>query len=279
MSKQENKNKNFILGQKQSMTKVFNAKGEAVPVTIVMAGPCRVIQVKNDNKEEYRAVQLGFGKKNKLTKSLLGHMKGMPNFRYIREFKYKIGELPAGLEKGKEIKVDTFSVGERVKVIGIGKGKGFQGVVKRHGFHGSPASHGHKDQLRMPGSIGATDAARVFKGTKMGGRMGGRQVTVSNLEIVKIDVDNNLLYLKGAVPGVRKGFLKIEGSGELKFDNASKTETSDKGQQTKGERQEIENTKFSVSQGEAGQEVKTDNGQDASKKRQDTKNKNTDKTR
>jgi large subunit ribosomal protein L3 len=118
---------------------------------------------------------------------------------------------------GDEINVSAFSEGDKVTVVSISKGKGFQGVVKRHGFHGSPKTHGHKDQLRMPGSIGSTDPARVFKGTRMGGRMGGDTVTVKNLEIIEIDTANNILYIKGAVPGARGAFVEVLAPGELSF--------------------------------------------------------------
>ncbi len=211
-----NTNNNFILGIKKKMTQIFNESGEAVPVTVIAAGPCSVTQVKKAGSEGYTAVQIGYGKKNKISKPLKGHLQGLDSYKYLREFYFAEAELNK-IKRQQQIKVDTFTVGEKVKVVGIGKGKGFQGVVKRHGFSGSPASHGHKDQLRMPGSIGATDAARVFKGTKMGGRMGGGQVTVANLVVVKIDPDNNLLYLRGAVPGRRGGLLKILGQGELKL--------------------------------------------------------------
>lgn len=211
-----NTNNNFILGIKKKMTQIFNEAGEAVPVTIIAAGPCSVTQVKKVDSDGYVAVQIGYGKRNKISKSLQGHLQGLDSYKYLREFYLDEAKLDK-ISQQQQIKVDTFTVGEEVKVVGLGKGKGFQGVVKRHGFHGSPASHGHKDQLRMPGSIGATDAARVFKGTKMGGRMGGGQVTVANLKVVKVDLDNNLLYLRGAVPGRRGGLLKILGKGELKL--------------------------------------------------------------
>lgn len=217
---QSKKNNNFILGIKHKMTQIFSTGGEALPVTEVMAGPCQVVQIKKTNSDGYWAVQLGFGYKSKLSKALLGHLQGLPTFRYLKEF--AVAEATGSqLSRGQTIKVDTFTVGEKVKVVGVSKGKGFQGVVKRHKFSGSPASHGHKDQLRMPGSIGATDPQRVFKGTRMAGRMGGEQVTVANLEIVKIDKEKNLLYLKGAVPGRRGALLKISGQGELKLSPAT----------------------------------------------------------
>ena len=195
------------------MTQVFQPDGRVVPVTIVAAGPCQITQVKTEEKDGYRAVQLGYGKKRSLLKPLLGHLKGLPNFRYLREFKLDEGQE---VVRGQEINVKFFNPQEKVKVIGWSKGKGFQGVVKRHGFHGSPASHGHKDQLRMPGSIGATNPAHVFKGTRMAGRMGNDQVSLSEVEIIKIEPSANLIYFKGAVPGARNGLIMIYAPGELK---------------------------------------------------------------
>jgi len=204
----------FILGKKLNMSQIFSDDGKVIPVTIIQAGPCQISQVKTQEKDGYRAVQIGFYEKKKLTKSLTGHLKNLPKFRYLREFKIDDSQE---LKKDQEVNVSVFQSGDKVKVTGITKGRGFQGVVKRHGFHGAPASHGHKDQERMPGSIGSTDAARVFKGKKMPGQMGNSQVTVTGLEIVKIDKENNILYIKGAVPGARNGLLLISGPGELKI--------------------------------------------------------------
>lgn len=226
------------------MTQVFTEAGEAVPVTVIQAGPCRVTQVKNADTDGYDAIQIGYGSKRSLTKSLLGHMRDLPAYRWLREF--RLDESSAEVERGKEIGVEIFTVGEKVKVVGESKGKGFQGVVRRHGFHGSPASHGHKDQLRMPGSIGATDAARVFKGTKMAGRMGGAQVTVANLEVVKVDPEHNLLYVRGAVPGPRTGFVKVYGPGELQFRVEAAPETDSQPESSEREveaKQPVENGK------------------------------------
>lgn len=203
----------FILGKKLYMTQKFMEDGRVAPVTVVEAGPCTITQVKSE-KDGYNAVQVGYGKKNKLTKALAGHLKGYSNFRHLKEFRV---DNPENFEKGKVFDVSSFKAGDILAVTATSKGKGFQGVVKRHGFHGSPASHGHKDQLRMPGSIGATDPARVFKGTRMGGRMGGDTVTASNLELVEVDTQNNLLFIKGAVPGARNAFVKVVSDGELEF--------------------------------------------------------------
>ncbi len=209
----------FILGKKIEMSQLFDQDGDVVPVTIVECGPCKVTQIKTEDKDGYSAVQIGFGKKKKLSKPLKGHLKGLGDFRWIREFRIKNKEnkdILNNLKRGDKITVDIFEEGDKVKVTGISKGKGFQGVVKRHSFHGSPASHGHKDQLRMPGSIGATEPARVFKGKKMPGHMGSERVTIKNLEIVKIDKDKNLLYLRGAVPGTRGSLVMIQGEKEIK---------------------------------------------------------------
>ena len=206
----------FILGRKLNMTQKFQEDGRVVPVTVVEAGPCTVVQVKNNDKDGYNAVQVGYATKNKrgINKPLAGHLKKLDSFRYLKEFRLDNVE---NFERSKVFDVTSFAVGDNLKVTATSKGKGFQGVVKRHGFHGSPATHGHKDQLRMPGSIGATDAARVFKGTRMGGRMGTDTVTVKNLELIEIDVDKNLLYVKGAVPGHRNSLVTIWADGELTF--------------------------------------------------------------
>lgn len=211
----ENKKEKFIIGIKSGMTQLFLDNGEAVPVTIVEAGPCQIAQVKTKTNDGYQAVQLSYGQKHKQTKSLIGHLKGLLQNRHLAEFKVSDEELLNKCKRGLEVRVDSFKAGDLVKVVGMSKGKGFQGVVKRHGFHGSPATHGHKDQLRMPGSIGAGGVQHVLKGTKMGGRMGHDQVTVANLEIIKIDTENNLFYIKGALPGIRGGILKISGQGDL----------------------------------------------------------------
>jgi large subunit ribosomal protein L3 len=210
----EKKHKNFIVGTKRGMTQLFLENGEAVPVTIVEAGPCQVVQVKNKQTDGYQALQIGYGVRRGLSKALLGHLKSLPAFRHLLEF--RVDDLTTMPNRGEEITVETFTEGERVKVIGVSKGKGFQGVVKRHGFSGSPASHGHEDQLRMSGSIGAGGEQHVRKGKKMGGRMGADQVSVANLQIIKIDLEQNFLYIKGALPGPKGGIIRIIGSGELK---------------------------------------------------------------
>ena len=203
----------FIVGKKLDMTQVFGTDGRVVPVTRVEVGPCVVTQVRNMKRDGVDSIQVGYGKQKffRINKPTKGHLKDIKwddtvTVRDMVDFKIEEGSK---LERGHVITVDAFNQGEKVQVVGKSKGKGFQGVVKRHGFHGSPASHGHKDQLRMPGSIGATDAARVFKGTRMGGHMGDDRVTVKNLEIVEIKPEENIIFIKGAVPGARNGILFI----------------------------------------------------------------------
>lgn len=180
------------------MTRKFAADGKQIPVTVVVVEPCVVTAVKSKEKNGYAAIQLGYGHKKKLPKILAGQFKDRGSFSTIKEF--KVGSAD-GFTVGQKLDVSIFSVGDMVKVTGISKGKGFQGVVKRHGFHGSPATHGHKDQLRMPGSIGAGGVQHVFKGLRMAGRLGGAQSTVQNLEVVEVQPDNNKLLIKGALPG------------------------------------------------------------------------------
>ncbi len=205
----------FILGKKIGMTQLFQPSGEVVAVTKVQAGPCPIVQIKDDKRDNATAVQVGFDQipDFRLTQPRRGHLKGLSAVRYLKDFSLS---STAGLERGDIIAVDTFAVGERVAVSGVSKGKGFAGVVKRHHFKGGPASHGHKDNLRAPGAIGSGGVQRVFKGVRMGGQMGNAQVTVKNLEIAAVDAAANELYIKGALPGGRGGLLIIEGEGELK---------------------------------------------------------------
>ena len=190
----------FIVGRKLDMTQVFGADGTVVPVTRVEAKPCVITQVKKSLKDGADSVQVGYGKQKffRLNKPTKGHLKDIKwneieTVRGLVDFKIEAGSK---LEKGHIIDASVFTLGEKIQVVGTSKGKGFQGVVKRHGFKGGPASHGHKDNLRMPGSIGATDPARVFKGTRMGGHMGDERVTVKNLEIVEIRPEENILFIK-----------------------------------------------------------------------------------
>lgn len=198
----------FILGRKIEMTQKFKDDGVVVPVTLIKTEPCVVTQVKTQEKDGYNAIQIGCEVSKNLSKSLRGHLKDLGDLRSIREFRVD-EEKVKELNRGDKIENSIFEEGEMVVVSGITKGRGFQGVVKRHGFSGGPASHGHKDQLRMPGSIGDTGAAKVSKGRRMGGRMGGSQVTVQNLEIIEVNKEQNVLAIKGAVPGHRNSLVLI----------------------------------------------------------------------
>lgn len=207
----------FIVGKKIEMTQIYREDGAIIPVTAVLAMPNVITQVKSEtSKDGYNAIQVGFGVAKKTGKALSGHLKGITSVKTVKEFKVKKEDTEL-LKRGDIITVSVFVEGDEVKVSGISKGKGFQGVVKRHGFHGSPKTHGHKDQLRMPGSIGAGGVQRVFKGKKMAGQMGNNQVTVSGLKIISIDEINNILYIKGAVPGSRNGLVYIFGNGIIEL--------------------------------------------------------------
>lgn len=200
-----------IVGKKIGMSQIFTETGEVIPVTIVEAGPCPVIQVKTTEKDGYAAVQLAFEKaKERLVKKpQLGHYKkvNLPAYKYLVEIRDCAGDF---CEVGKQVTVEAFQVGDTVKVTGTSKGRGFQGVVKRHGFGGGPRTHGQSDRLRAPGSIGASaDPSHVIKGVRMAGRMGGKRCTVANLTIVKIDPSHNLLYIKGALPGAKNSIVTI----------------------------------------------------------------------
>lgn len=204
------------------MTQIWQGE-KLVGVTKVQAGPCPVVQLKNEKSDGYMAVQLGFGerKEKNINKPQLGHLKkagmaskdGKKNLRYYREFRNEVKNLKVG----DIVDVNTFAVGDIIKVTGTSKGKGFQGNVKRHGFHGHNKTHGTKDQVRTSGAIGAGGPQHVFKNKKMPGRMGGDRVTTSNMKIAQVDNDNNILYVSGAVPGARNGLVMIYGDGELKI--------------------------------------------------------------
>ena len=210
----------FILGKKIGMTQVFSKNGDVIPVTRVEAGPCQVVQIKDGKKDNAIALQLGFGtpRSYKVTKPMTGHLKGLEPAQFLHDFGM---ESVDKFERGDVVTVDTFVAGDKVAVICVSKGKGFAGVVKRHHFRGAPATHGHKHDLRMPGSIGAGGVQRVFKGMRMGGRMGTDQVTVKNLEIVNILPEQNELQIKGAIPGGRGGFIIITAEGELKVQKSA----------------------------------------------------------
>jgi large subunit ribosomal protein L3 len=201
-----------ILGKKIGMTTYFEDTGDAVPCTVIEAGPCVITQIKTKEKDGYEAIKVGFGtkKENRVNNP---QRKGYKDLkiappRYVKELR----DYPlADLKVGDEIKVDIiFKIGDKVKVTGVSKGKGFQGVMKRHGFGGGVRTHGQSDRQRAPGSIGASSyPSRVFKGQRMAGRMGGDQITIRNLKIVKIIPDSNLILIKGAVPGANSGLVEI----------------------------------------------------------------------
>jgi len=194
----------FILGLKIGMSQIFDKKGNRIPVTLIEAGPCQVTQIKTKEKDGYRAIQVGFLPKKKRVKKT---EKGK-EFRFLREERienekqYKVGD---------KIDVSIFQEENKVKVSGISKGKGFAGVVKRWNFAGRPTTHGTKHEVRAPGAIGSATPRRVLKGRKMAGRMGCERITVKNLKIIKVDPENNLLVLKGAVPGRKGTLLEIRG--------------------------------------------------------------------
>lgn len=198
------KNMNFILGQKIEMVQVFDEDGRVRPATMVSAGPMTVTQIKTREKDGYNAVQVGFGKKS--AKRIKKPQKGK-SFRWLREFRV---DKPEDFKAEDAVDVGAFKEGDKVRVRAISKGKGFQGVVKRHGFHGGPRTHGQKHSEREPGSIGATWPQRVLKGKRMAGRMGGNTVTIKNLEILKVIPDQNLLVISGAVPGRRGTLIEIK---------------------------------------------------------------------
>jgi len=200
-----------IVGTKVGMTQVFDAKLKVVPVTVIQAGPCRVAQIKTQERDGYTALQLAFGevKQSRISKPELGHLKtaGLGSFRHLVEF--RLADV-SGFEIGQEIKVDVFAKGDRADVVGVSKGKGFAGVMKRHGFHGKSASHGTDRKHRSPGSIGAcATPSRVFRGMKMAGHMGHERVTVLGLEVIEADSERNLLLVRGAVPGPNGGLVMV----------------------------------------------------------------------
>src|SRR5687767_10198377 len=201
-----------IIGKKVGMTQLFEPDGTVYPATVLKAGPCVVAQVKTVESDGYQSVQLGLvePKPTKENKPTQGHFKksGVPPTRVRREVKVKDGGDP--VKPGDQVNVTMFANGDRVDVVGTSRGKGFQGVVKRHHFKGGRATHGSMFH-RAPGSIGASAfPSRVMKGMRMGGRMGGDQVTVKNLRVAKVDAENNLLYIKGAVPGGKNGLVYVQ---------------------------------------------------------------------
>jgi large subunit ribosomal protein L3 len=202
-----------IIGRKLGMTQVFTEDGTVVPVTVIEAGPCPVTAIRDAERDGYSAVQLAFDEvaERKLTKAELGHLKkaGAGSQRTLVEFRDTDIGGEEGTKVGEVVTVESFEPGQRIKVSGIGIGKGFAGTIRRHGFHRGPVSHGSHN-VRAPGSIGASaDPARVFKGTRMPGRLGGDRVTQRGLEVVEVDAERNLLLIKGSVPGSRNGVVEV----------------------------------------------------------------------
>lgn len=202
-----------IIGKKVGMTQIFDENGNVIPVTVIQAGPCFVTQVRTADKDGYVGIQLGFGetKAQRLTQGQLGHLKrnNLPSLRHLREFRIKNGE--ADVQEGQEIKPSVFTKGERVDVIGVSKGKGFQGGIKRHHFNRQPTTHGASDRTRAPGSAGAnTYPGKTWKGKRAPGHMGSERVTTENLEVVVVDDERNILAVRGSVPGMNGGIVMIK---------------------------------------------------------------------
>ena len=200
-----------IIGKKVGMTQIFDENGTVIPVTVIEAGPCVVAQVKTLENDGYEAVQLGFGeiKEKHLNKPVKGHFAkaNVTAKKHLREFRLDSIE---GIKVGDELKADVFAAGEKIDVQGTSKGKGFQGVIKRHGQHRGPMGHGSMYH-RRPGSMGATSTpGRVFKGKKLPGHMGRVTVTIQNLDVVRVDMDKNVILVKGSVPGAKGAILKIK---------------------------------------------------------------------
>jgi large subunit ribosomal protein L3 len=204
-----NKIMKFILGTKENMAEYFSEDGTVIPVTIVGAGPVTVTRVFEKSKDGYNSVQVGFGaqKKERVTKSSAGAMKGA-FYKTLKEFRLKVADKSEAKE-GDVIDVSTFAPGDKISVTSISKGKGFQGVVKRHGFHGGPRTHGQKHSEREPGSIGGGLRTHVPKGMRMAGRMGSDRITQKNLQVVFVDKENSLIFIKGAIAGRRGSLVEI----------------------------------------------------------------------
>jgi large subunit ribosomal protein L3 len=199
-----------VLGRKLGMTQLFDENGNVARVTVVEAGPCVITQIKSDDRDGYTAVQIGFGSAKNPAKPQVGHAThdGVTP-RHLREI--RVNKEGDELKVGDRLDVTQFSVGEGVEVTGVSKGKGFAGTIKRHNFHRGPKSHGSHN-YRQPGSIGSAYPQHVYKGVRMAGRMGGERVTTKGLQIIQVDAENNLLAIRGAVPGPRKGIVVIKGA-------------------------------------------------------------------
>ena len=209
--------KKGLIGKKIGMTQIFNEEGKVIPVTVIEAGPCVVSQVKTEETDGYNSIQLGFGaiKESKVNKPERGHFTkaNIAPARYLREFRVDSIE---DVKVGDELKADIFMAGDKIDIQGTSKGKGFQGVIKRHGQHRGPMGHGSMYH-RRPGSMGSTSTpGRVFKGKKLPGHMGAETVTIQNLEVIKVDLDKNIILVKGSVPGAKGAILKIKSAVKAK---------------------------------------------------------------
>ena len=209
--------KKGLIGKKIGMTQIFNEEGKVIPVTVIEAGPCVVSQVKTEETDGYNSIQLGFGaiKESKVNKPERGHFTkaNIAPARYLREFRVDSIE---DVKVGDELKADIFMAGDKIDIQGTSKGKGFQGVIKRHGQHRGPMGHGSMYH-RRPGSMGSTSTpGRVFKGKKLPGHMGAETVTIQNLEVIKVDLDKNIILVEGSVPGAKGSILKIKSSVKAK---------------------------------------------------------------
>jgi len=205
-----------MIGKKVGMTQVFDEQGTVIPVTVIQAGPCYITQIRSADRDGYVAVQLGYGetKPKNLTKGQLGHLQkaDLPALRHLREFRVP-NSAEVAVEEGQEIKVDVFEKGDLVDVIGVSKGRGHSGTIKRHGFARGPKTHGQSDRMRSPGSIGmCATPGRTLKGQRMAGRMGNDRVTVQNLQLVVVDAEKNLLAVKGSIPGAKGSIVMIKPS-------------------------------------------------------------------
>lgn len=197
-----------LMGRKRGMTQIFSDKGQVLPVTVLEVGPCYVTHIRTNEKDGYTAIQIGYDETRRLNKPERGHLKNLPSLKHLREVRtsqadqYKVGQ---------KLNAALFSVGERVDVTGISKGKGTAGGVKRYHFRGGPKTHGQSDRLRRPGSSSATTTpGRVLKGTRRAGHMGAERVTAANLEVIQVDTERNMVVVKGAVPGAKSGLIFIK---------------------------------------------------------------------
>lgn len=201
-----------LIGKKLGMTRIFDEKGNDVQVSVIQTGPCYVTEIRTKDKHGYDSLQLGFDEKRdkSVRKPERGHFakSGVKPMRVLREFRtFDVSQF----KLGDAIKADVFQVGDKVRVIGVSKGKGFQGVMKRHHFGGGSVTHGQSDRMRAPGSVGGSSyPSRVFKGTRMAGRMGGDRVTVRNIKIVRVDAENNIVMVRGAIPGAKNGMVVLQ---------------------------------------------------------------------